>query len=344
MTQLIQYFKDNQPLITVTAVILVVAAVGIFGIFLARKYILRKRAHKEELEKATEALSNLPHTESQNALFLDPALNEETKKENEEALKLMEDTPSDEPSDAEEPVAMEKTAAEKEPASMEEAETTASEDSVIINAPIDDEPEQTEKENAAEEVQDVKKDSAEKPKEKAESTEKSVYKPVNEQFSKESGQKNESEKTESKPVKTEKVAEKKTEPIKKTEKFYPKRSEAQNSKPQKYAGKWLIYTENGKYAANLVASNGEVLLRTESYTALSGIKSGIETVKNNIAKNNFAISVDKNGNFFFKLYSSSTRLLCISEGYSTKAVCENAIESVKRFSKTAVLEVKKDND
>ena len=117
------------------------------------------------------------------------------------------------------------------------------------------------------------------------------------------------------------------------------------AKPKsKYTGKWLIYTENGRFSANLVASNGEVLLRTESYTALSGIKSGIETVKNNIEKNNFALSVDKNGNYFFKLFSSSTRLLCISEAYSTKAVCESAINSVKRFAKTAVIEVIKEQE
>ena len=112
----------------------------------------------------------------------------------------------------------------------------------------------------------------------------------------------------------------------------------------KYTGKWQIYSENGRYAANLVASNGEVLLRTESYSALSGIKSGIETIKNNIERDNFALSVDKNGNYFFKLFSSSTRLLCISEAYTTKAVCESAINSVKRFAKTAVIEVLKEED
>ncbi|MGN0819990.1 MAG: YegP family protein [Christensenellaceae bacterium] len=105
----------------------------------------------------------------------------------------------------------------------------------------------------------------------------------------------------------------------------------------RYAGKWLIKKENGRFLAELTASNGEILLRTENYSALSGIKSGIETVKNNIAKDNIAISLDKNGNFFFKVYSSATRLLCISEGYSTKSSCERAIESVKRFSKTAVI-------
>lgn len=112
-----------------------------------------------------------------------------------------------------------------------------------------------------------------------------------------------------------------------------------NSKKEdtRYSGKWLIKQEDNRFLAELLASNGEILLRTESYSALSGIKSGIETVKNNIAKDNIAVSLDKNGNFFFKVYSSSTRLLCVSEGYSTKASCERAVDSVKRFSKTAIV-------
>lgn len=117
----------------------------------------------------------------------------------------------------------------------------------------------------------------------------------------------------------------------------PNELKSQEKEDTRYAGKWLIKKENGRFLAELTASNGEILLRTENYSALSGIKSGIETVKNNIAKDNIAISLDKNGNFFFKVYSSATRLLCISEGYSTKSSCERAIESVKRFSKTAVV-------
>lgn len=112
----------------------------------------------------------------------------------------------------------------------------------------------------------------------------------------------------------------------------------------RYAGKWLIFSENGRFSANLLASNGEVLLRSESYSSLNGVKNGIETIKNNVEKNNFAISVDKKEKYSFKLYTAQTRLLCISEGYSSKALCESAIESVKRFSKTAIIEVKKDEE
>lgn len=120
--------------------------------------------------------------------------------------------------------------------------------------------------------------------------------------------------------------------------------EEQKRKPTstRYAGKWIIFEENGRFYANLVASNGEILLRTEAYSALSGIKSGIETINKNVKADNFALSIDKNGKYFFKLYSSKTRLLCVSEVYANKTLCERAVESVKRFSQTAVVVREKD--
>lgn len=103
----------------------------------------------------------------------------------------------------------------------------------------------------------------------------------------------------------------------------------------KYAGKWEIKQEDGRYFADLKASNGEIMLRTETYSSLSGTKSGIETLKKNIEMENYAINLDKNGNFVFKIFSTARRLLCIGEGYSTREQCEKAFGSVKRFSKTA---------
>lgn len=110
----------------------------------------------------------------------------------------------------------------------------------------------------------------------------------------------------------------------------------------RYSGKWLIIQEDNRYSALLKASNGETMLSTESYTSISGIKSGIDTLKKNIEKENYAINLDKNGNFVFKIFSTSNRLLCIGEGYSTREQCEKAFQSVKRFSKTAII-VKPEN-
>lgn len=131
------------------------------------------------------------------------------------------------------------------------------------------------------------------------------------------------------PVNTQTVTQEKTETMPADEKDLP----------VKYAGKWEIVRDDTRYFAYLKASNGEKMLATESYTSLSGIKSGIDTLKKNIEKENYAINLDKNGNFVFKIFSTANRLLCVGEGYSTREQCEKAFASVKRFSKTAKITV-----
>lgn len=107
---------------------------------------------------------------------------------------------------------------------------------------------------------------------------------------------------------------------------------------QAYAGKWVIVKgEDGKYYAKLLASNGGVLLKTENYSSLSGVKNGIQTIKKNVDGGNFATSIDKYGHYCFKLFSMSNRLICQSEDYSSKAKCESGINSVKRFAKTDLI-------
>ncbi len=124
-----------------------------------------------------------------------------------------------------------------------------------------------------------------------------------------------------------------TEKAKKTTKTTQKKSTTEVKR--QYLGKWKIIKEEDKFRAELIASNGGVLLKTENYTSLSGVKNGIQTIKKNIDGGHFAISVDKYSHFRFKLFSGSNRLICISEDYSSKAKCENGIESVKRFAKDA---------
>jgi uncharacterized protein YegP (UPF0339 family) len=102
-----------------------------------------------------------------------------------------------------------------------------------------------------------------------------------------------------------------------------------------YVGKWKIVQEDGNYYARLIASNGSTLLQTENYKSLSSLKNGIETIKKNIELENFAVSIDKNGHYRYKLFNLSNRLIFVSQDFSSKAKCESGIESVKRFSKDA---------
>lgn len=156
------------------------------------------------------------------------------------------------------------------------------------------------------------------------------------------------EKVENKEVSSKKQPVK--DKVKDKEKQNPPSKPAEINEPEqeqvssRYNGKWLIYEDDGRYFADLKASNGEIMLRTETYSSISGVKSGIETLKKNIEAENFAISLDKNGNFVFKIFSTSKRLLCVGEGYSSREQCEKAFASVKRFSKTAKIIIYRENE
>ena len=113
----------------------------------------------------------------------------------------------------------------------------------------------------------------------------------------------------------------------------------------RYKGKWticrLVTDDNANeemYFFELHASNGEKLLTSEEYTSYNGAIRGIQTHKNNILKGNFRITVSKRGEYIFKLLSGKNLLLCMGEGYATKARCEAAIESTKRFAQTAIVD------
>ncbi|MBE5743342.1 MAG: DUF1508 domain-containing protein [Clostridiales bacterium] len=117
----------------------------------------------------------------------------------------------------------------------------------------------------------------------------------------------------------------------------PTQNNEDSTVKKQYTGKWKIVEDEEGFYAILTASNGGALLKTEKYKSISNVRNGIETVKKNIEMGNFAISVDKDGRYRYKLFNSSNRLICVSDTYSSKAKCERGIESVKRFSQTAMV-------
>lgn len=338
MDKLILYFQENLILLYVTAIVLLVCAMVIALVIVLRKKRLNKALRDEELKNAAESLLNLPRTDAEKAIFQ----NDDLVKDNQASAETNNDTETT----REKPVEINAIKSantqnnEKKSAYKPENDDFSKSEEVKSNKAPCDKPNKnptcdTAKKSSKQEETALTLDTTtevkteNKPFETSKSDNDNAKKPVTDSKQNDNAVKQNKEKEKFRPTRAN----------------YSAAQKPDGEKPVvKYAGKWLIYVEDGKYAANLVASNGEVLLRSESYTALSGVKSGIETIKNNVAKNNFAISLDKNGNFFFKLYSSSTRLLCVSEGYSAKAVCESAVESVKRFAKTAVIEIKKDEN
>lgn len=120
----------------------------------------------------------------------------------------------------------------------------------------------------------------------------------------------------------------------------------ETEQPARYAGKWVICkvisdaleANEEMYFFELHASNGEKLLTSEEYNSYNGALRGIQTHKTNILKDNFKISLTKKGDYIFKLMSGKNMLLCMGENYSTRARCESAIASAKRFAKTAIVD------
>ena len=107
--------------------------------------------------------------------------------------------------------------------------------------------------------------------------------------------------------------------------------------PDGYAGKWVIANNtdlDGEtvYYFELFANNGEKLLSSEEYSSYIGAVNGIETHKKNISLGNFRIVLTKRGDYIYKLLNGNGQLLCLGEHYRTRKLCQNAVESVKRFS------------
>ena len=95
-------------------------------------------------------------------------------------------------------------------------------------------------------------------------------------------------------------------------------------------GKFEIKTgKSGKFSYNLKASNGQVILSSESYDSRKGAEGGIASVKKNAATDaRFERKTAKDGSAFFVLKAANGEPIGKSEMYKTKRSMENGIASV----------------
>ncbi len=105
-------------------------------------------------------------------------------------------------------------------------------------------------------------------------------------------------------------------------------------------GKWIISNREDSdgdkvFFFELFANNGEKLLSSEEYTTYAGAVNGIQTHKQNIAKDNFRITLTKKGDYIYKILNGNGQLLCLGEHYKSKARCQSAVDSVKRFAESS---------
>ena len=111
-------------------------------------------------------------------------------------------------------------------------------------------------------------------------------------------------------------------------------------------GKFVIRNVASGIKFDLKATNGQVIATSEVYESKAACENGIESVRKNApiaaiedqtvegfetATNpKFELYADKAGEFRFRLKARNGQIIATSEGYVTKASCENGIESVRK--------------
>ena len=109
------------------------------------------------------------------------------------------------------------------------------------------------------------------------------------------------------------------------------------------------------YKFDLKAPNGQIIATSEVYETRAACRKGIESVRKSAPKAKredlteelseavtipkFQLFLDKSGAFRFRLKSRNGQVVAVSEGYSTKAACENGMESVRKNAPEAEIEV-----
>ena len=111
-------------------------------------------------------------------------------------------------------------------------------------------------------------------------------------------------------------------------------------------GKFVIRNVASGIKFDLKATNGQVIATSEVYTSEAACRNGIESVMKNapianvedqtvenfeaVTHPKFEMYEDKGGEFRFRLKARNGEIIATSEGYKTKASCENGIDSVKK--------------
>ena len=118
-------------------------------------------------------------------------------------------------------------------------------------------------------------------------------------------------------------------------------------------GKFVIKTTKAGFRFNLLATNGQVIATSETYSTEDACRSGIEsvrvsclgpiedqTVENFEVKTHpkFEVYQDKAGEFRFRLKARNGQIVATGEGYKQLASCLNGVDSIKRNAPEAPVE------
>ena len=98
--------------------------------------------------------------------------------------------------------------------------------------------------------------------------------------------------------------------------------------------------ENGAASFSLLANNGQCLYTSRLYSDVKSAQGAVEAFRKAVYVGNFFATKDKFGNHRFALKGNGSNWY-IGDSYAEKDRCQNAIESVKNFAKTAEVVVNK---
>lgn len=118
-------------------------------------------------------------------------------------------------------------------------------------------------------------------------------------------------------------------------------------------GKFVISATATGFKFALKAGNGETIATSEIYSTQAACIKGAESVAKVAPEANladltvggeatnpkFELYEDKGGQFRFRLKARNGEIIASSEGYKTKASCENGIESVRKNAADAAIVV-----
>ena len=119
-------------------------------------------------------------------------------------------------------------------------------------------------------------------------------------------------------------------------------------------GKYIVKETSSGISFRLSAGNSQVIGISEVYSSRAAMEKGVESVRKNAPIANvedqtaetvvpatcpkFEIYNDKAGEFRFRLKAKNGEIILASEGYKTKASCENGIESVRKNAPAEIFE------
>ncbi len=92
----------------------------------------------------------------------------------------------------------------------------------------------------------------------------------------------------------------------------------------------LKLARNGEFYFNLLAANGQGILKSEMYSSKSAAMNGIESVQANCGDDGqYECKTSGNDKTFFVLKAKNHQVIGQSQMYESEAGCKNGMESVK---------------